>query len=187
MPISRYSVAVLLAVSVLAPLSRAVAQVPVLQLTNPVLTFDATLEPLGQFGIQSTESLAITRDYNLARQEVALAIAYLTVNRQVIEAGDDATYNRIFGNFYNHADPNFGNGYAVDESNYFRVLNTFGTIRGLLEQPSSFQDGLNNSVGALALDVTQPNFLNLDRGMRQWGMSNSDSSTAYPFPKFGSA
>lgn len=177
-----------LAILSLAPLTSAVAQNPPPQIVNlpPVnLAFDANINPLGQFGLTSSESRAITADHSLARQEVALAIAYLSANRIRIEAGNDSIYNRIFGGFYDHANPNYARGYAVDDSHYMRVLRTYATIQSYLNRPTFYSSGIatNNGVARLfpgsAIDFFDPKFKNLDRGLRQWGMSNSDSEKVY--------
>ena len=182
MPTFRLSAILALATVLFVPSANAVAQV-VQPLPAGTLLFDSTIQPLGQFNIPSTQSLQITQDHNLARQQVALALAYLSVNRQTILAGNDQVYNTIFGGFYDRSNPNYQNGYVADDSNYQHVIRTFGQIRLQLEQQTTYNSGLTNPAttdgNIAAMDATAFQFQNLDRGMRQWGMSNSDSLAVY--------
>lgn len=179
---SRLFVALALTIVSLAPLTTAVEGAPPQQIVNlpPVnLAFDAIINPLGQFGLTSAESRSIRADHDLARQEVALALAYLSANKQRIMSGNDSIYNSIFHGFYDTKNPNYAKGYIVDDSHYMRVLHTFGQIQKLLNQPTFYSSGLNRLNPGAGLDAIQPKFINLDRGLRQWGMSNSASQAVY--------
>ena len=74
---------------------------PTLNLTLPQISFGPGINPIG--GSYSNDALNIIRAHQVALQQVQAAILYLQANRDNILAGQNAGYNKVFGDFY---DPN---------------------------------------------------------------------------------
>src|SRR5262249_25144438 len=110
-------------------------------LTQSNLTFDDVLNPQNTFNtifpgttVLSPLSLEFSQAFDKAREETALCIQYLTINRDNILHGRDPLYNSIFGNFY---DPASEGTYlhTINLSHYDRVLSTFQTMQNLMTHP----------------------------------------------------
>lgn len=149
-------------------------QVPRLTLRNSVLTFDQTIQPIffpNSTIAPSATALMIKSEHNLARQQTILAISYITMNRNRIQAGQDPFYNQIFGGFYDRSNPHFGT-YNVDASHLNQVAQTYRTALGFMELPTFY--GIGGGATLAQIDNSSPIFF-FDFGQRHWGFSNSDS------------
>lgn len=148
--------------------------VPRLTLRKSVLTFDQNIQPIffpNSVIAPSAQALQITADHTLARQQTILAMEYITMNRNRIQAGQDPFYNQVFGGFYDRSNPFFGT-YNVDSSHLTQVAQTYRTALGFMELPTSYNIGGGATLAAI--DNSNPIFF-FDFGLRHWGFSNSDS------------
>lgn len=117
-------------------------------LTQANLSFDNVLNPQNSFGaifpgstVLSPLAQQFSAAFDQARQETALCIQYLVVNRDNILHGRDATYNSIFGNFYDPASESTFL-HTINLSHYDRVLSTLQTMQNLMTHPTQVNVGL---------------------------------------------
>lgn len=147
--------------------------VPQLSLSRPNLTFTTGIGGLNPVGnpvfpdLRSQDAQEVYDAHNWARQETLLCLMYLRARKNEILAGQDEFYNSLFGRFYDRSNP-FSGTYTIDESHYNQVLNTFNTIRFLLESPTSYGYGTGGQ-------TSYGTIFGYDRGLRQWGYSTSSS------------
>jgi hypothetical protein len=147
--------------------------VPQLTLSRPTLTFSTGIGGLSPItnpvfpDLLSEDALEVLDAHNWARQQTLLCLMYLRARKTEILAGQDAFYNQAFGRFYDRSNP-FAGSYTVDESHFNQVLNTFSTMRNLLEGPCFYSYGAAGQTGYGSI-------FGYDRGLRQWGYSTSSS------------
>ena len=79
---------------------------PTVNLALPQITFGPGINPLT--GTFSNDAFNIIRAHQMALQQVQAAINYLRINRDNILAGQNAGYNKSFGDFYNPNSPYAG-------------------------------------------------------------------------------
>ncbi|HVV99974.1 MAG TPA: hypothetical protein VHB77_06525, partial [Planctomycetaceae bacterium] len=136
------------------------------RLQAQIIGFDNGVNPPNTTGDLSPTAQAIVNDQRLAQHEIALAIYYLDHNRTNIMAGNDANYNKIFGQFYvpnnqftglYNQTTKFGNYQAqVDPQNPNRRI--LVPIAGPLHaNPSQFSDVLTTFKN-IQVAMTHPTF-----------------------------
>lgn len=147
--------------------------VPQLSLSRPSLTFSTGIGGLSPItnpvfpDLLSEDALEVLDAHNWARQQTLLCLMYLRARKAEILAGRDEFYNQAFGRYYDRNNQFYGS-YTVDETHFNQVLNTFSTMRSLLEGNCFYSYGAGGQTGYGSI-------FGYDRGLRQWGYSTSSS------------